>query len=117
LPFFFDVVAYGGVESEELKRHIDTKGKVLFDRGMSEWREVRLGDVADVIGGGTPKTSVEEYWNGSIPWLAPRDLTGYSKVYISHGDRFITECSLMVIASDQSAFSPLMAISTSEASL
>jgi type I restriction enzyme S subunit len=61
---------------------------------MSEWREVRLGDVADVIGGGTPKTSVEEYWNGSIPWLAPRDLTGYSKVYISHGDRFITEKGL-----------------------
>jgi hypothetical protein len=25
LPFFFDVVVYDGVESEELKRHIDTK--------------------------------------------------------------------------------------------
>jgi hypothetical protein len=36
LPFFFDVVVYDGVESEELKRHIDTKGKVLVDRGMSE---------------------------------------------------------------------------------
>ncbi|VVH57531.1 Type I restriction-modification system, specificity subunit S (EC [uncultured Gammaproteobacteria bacterium] len=60
LPFFFDVVAYGSVESEELRRHIDGKGKVLFCRGVSEglmengelrvengggaWREVRLGD-------------------------------------------------------------------------
>ncbi|VVH57826.1 Type I restriction-modification system, specificity subunit S (EC, partial [uncultured Gammaproteobacteria bacterium] len=59
LPFFFDVVAYGSVESEELRRHIDGKGRVLFCRGMSEglmengelrvengggaWREVRLG--------------------------------------------------------------------------
>lgn len=36
LPFFFDVVAYGSVESEELRRHIDGKGKVLFCRGVSE---------------------------------------------------------------------------------
>jgi hypothetical protein len=34
LPFFFDVVAYGSVESEELKQHIDGKGKVLFERGI-----------------------------------------------------------------------------------
>ena len=58
---------------------------------MGEWREYKISDIADVIGGGTPKTSVNEYWNGDIPCLAPRDLTGYSKVYISHGDRFITE--------------------------
>lgn len=57
---------------------------------MSEWREYKISDIADVIGGGTPKTSIEEYWNGDIPWLAPRDLTGYNKVYISHGYRFIT---------------------------
>jgi len=48
LPFFFDVVAYGSVESEALKRHINGKGKVLFRRGMSEWREVRLEDVLEV---------------------------------------------------------------------
>jgi hypothetical protein len=48
LPFFFDVVAYGSVESEELKQHIDGKGKVLFEREMSEWREVRLESVLEV---------------------------------------------------------------------
>jgi len=61
---------------------------------MGEWREYKISEIADVIGGGTPKTSIEEYWNGDIPWLAPRDLTGYNKVYISHGDRFITENGL-----------------------
>lgn len=61
---------------------------------MSDWKEVKLGDIADIIGGGTPKTSVEEYWNGDIPWLSPRDLTGYNEVYISNGNRFITEYGL-----------------------
>jgi type I restriction enzyme S subunit len=61
---------------------------------MGDWREYKISDIADVIGGGTPKTSIEEYWNGDIPWLAPRDLTGYDKVYISHGDRFITKAGL-----------------------
>jgi type I restriction enzyme S subunit len=61
---------------------------------MGEWRECKISEIADVIGGGTPKTEIEEYWNGNIPWLAPRDLTGYSNVYISHGDRFITEMGL-----------------------
>lgn len=61
---------------------------------MSSWRECKLGDIAEVIGGGTPKTSIAEYWNGNIPWLTPRDLTGYTKVYISHGERLITNDGL-----------------------
>jgi len=60
----------------------------------SSWRECKLGEVADIIGGGTPSTSNNEFWNGTIPWLTPRDLTGYSKVYISHGERLITEKGL-----------------------
>ena len=61
---------------------------------MSSWKECKLGDVTEIIGGGTPSTSNNEFWNGNIPWLTPRDLTGYSKVYISHGERFITESGL-----------------------
>lgn len=49
---------------------------------MSEWKEYRLGEIADVIGGGTPSTTNVAYWNGDIPWLTPRDLTGYNKTYI-----------------------------------
>jgi type I restriction enzyme S subunit len=55
LPFFFDVVAYGSVESEELKQHIDGKGKVLFERGVSEWREYKLGDIGTFSYGKMPK--------------------------------------------------------------
>lgn len=60
-------------------------------RAKEDWAEAKLGDVAEVIGGGTPKTSTPEYWGGEIPWLTPKDLTGYKKVYISQGDRNITE--------------------------
>lgn len=37
----------------------------------------RIYEIADVVGGGTPSTSNEEYWGGDIPWLSPADLTGY----------------------------------------
>lgn len=40
---------------------------------MSEWKEYSLSDIINLIGGGTPKTSVPEYWNGEIPWLSVAD--------------------------------------------
>ena len=61
---------------------------------MREWKEYKLGEIADVVGGGTPSTANLTYWNGPIPWLTPRDLTGYNKVYISIGDRSITKNGL-----------------------
>ncbi len=57
----------------------------------SDWTKVKIGDVADVIGGGTPSTKNNDFWNGNIPWLTPKDLSGYSARYISHGARNITE--------------------------
>ena len=36
------------------------------------WEWVRLGDVGEIISGGTPKTSEKSYWeNGNIPWITP----------------------------------------------
>lgn len=58
---------------------------------MSEWKEYKLGEVAEVIGGGTPNTSNPKYWGGNIPWISPKDLTGYKKTNISHGERNITD--------------------------
>ena len=54
--------------SQEL-RFKDEKG-----RAFPAWEEKRLGDVADIIGGGTPDTSVKEYWNGNIPWFTPTEI-------------------------------------------
>lgn len=61
---------------------------------MSQWPMVKLGDVCTVVGGGTPKTAVPEYWGGTIPWLTPKDLSGNKNLYISHGERSITKSGL-----------------------
>ena len=56
---------------------------------MSEWRECKLGDCIELIGGGTPKTSIPEYWNGNIPWLSVVDFnTG--KKYVDQTEKSIT---------------------------
>ena len=39
---------------------------------------VKLSEIIELIGGGTPKTSVEEYWNGNIPWLSVKDFNNES---------------------------------------
>ncbi|MGV4477919.1 restriction endonuclease subunit S [Ornithobacterium rhinotracheale] len=60
---------------------------------MNEWREVKLGDIIDIIGGGTPKTSNAEYWNGDIPWLSVVDFNnGRKKVYKT--EKSITQLGL-----------------------
>jgi len=69
-------------------------GLSVCGHAQAGWREVKLGEIAEVIGGGTPKTSATKYWNGDIPWLTPRDLTGYKKIYINRGERNITKAGL-----------------------
>ncbi|MFW9175843.1 restriction endonuclease subunit S [Corynebacterium amycolatum] len=61
---------------------------------MNQWPIVKLGDVCTVVGGGTPKTTVPEYWGGTIPWLTPKDLSGNKNLYVSCGERSITESGL-----------------------
>jgi type I restriction enzyme S subunit len=55
------------------------------------WVLCRLTDIGHVVSGGTPSTSEPRYWdNGSIPWITPADLSGYSEKHISGGSRKIT---------------------------
>ena len=58
------------------------------------WLWVRLVDIGDIIGGGTPKTSEVSFWeNGTIPWITPADMRGLGK-YVSCGMRKITKAGL-----------------------
>ena len=58
------------------------------------WKLKHVSEIGDIIGGGTPSTDNEEYWNGNIPWLSPADLTDYQGVYIDKGANNITELGL-----------------------
>lgn len=54
------------------------------------WKKIEIGDVADVISGGTPKSGIAENFSSpgeGIAWLTPADLSGYRGKYISHGAR------------------------------
>ena len=55
------------------------------------WDLKEISSISTVIGGGTPATKKTEYWGGNIPWLTPKDLSGYTFRYIGHGERSITE--------------------------
>lgn len=58
------------------------------------WKWVKLRDTGKIISGGTPSTAIGEYWNGSINWISPSDLTGYKKKTITKGAKSITELGL-----------------------
>lgn len=61
---------------------------------MTNWKHIKLGNISEVIGGGTPSTKNYDFWNGNIPWLTPKDLSGYNNRYISRGERNITKLGL-----------------------
>ena len=52
---------------------------------------MKLYEIAEIVGGGTPSTKNNSYWNGQIPWITPKDLSSYNNKFISNGERFITE--------------------------
>ncbi|MDO9273859.1 MAG: restriction endonuclease subunit S [Rugosibacter sp.] len=58
------------------------------------WCWTPIGDATDVIGGGTPSTTNPKNFEGSIPWITPADMSGYSNKTISGGTRFISEKGL-----------------------
>ena len=53
----------------------------------------KLSDVVTIISGGTPKTSVKEYWDGDIDWLAVADFNTSNR-YVSTASKKITELGL-----------------------
>ena len=53
-----------------------------------------MGEIANVIGGGTPSTTDPKNFEGSIPWITPADMSGYSGKTISGGSRCISEQGL-----------------------
>lgn len=60
---------------------------------MLQWKKCTLMDAIDLIGGGTPKTSVDEYWNGDIPWLSVKDFNDENR-YVYDTEKSITKKGL-----------------------
>lgn len=72
--------------------------KLRFPGFTEPWEQRKLGDLADgVFGGGTPKTSIDTYWNGSIPWIQSSNLMD-DKI-----ENFINDKSITNLAIKESA--------------
>lgn len=78
---------------------------------MAEWKTCTISDIGTVVGGATPSTKkVENYENGNIPWITPKDLSNFKGRYISRGERNITEkgfksCSTKILPKNTILFS------------
>lgn len=57
-------------------------------------RAFTLGECTQIVSGSTPKTSVDAYWNGSICWATPKDLSELDSHYISDTPRKLTDAGL-----------------------
>lgn len=56
------------------------------------WEYKKLGEVSEIVGGSTPKTSIDSYWGGEYPWVTPAELNGAK--YIDKTERTITDEAL-----------------------
>ena len=55
----------------------------------NDWEQRKLGGLAEIVGGGTPSTSVDSYWDGDIDWYAPAEIG--EQIYLKSSQRKITE--------------------------
>lgn len=62
--------------------------KIRLKGFSGEWEETTIGDIASVVGGGTPSTGNPSYWNGPIQWFTPSEV-GHIK-YVDKSERTIT---------------------------
>ena len=53
------------------------------------WEQRKLGELADIVGGGTPSTSNDDYWDGDIDWYAPAEIA--DQIFVSSSERKITQ--------------------------
>ena len=68
------------------------KPKIRFKGYTDDWEQRKLGELAEIVGGGTPSTGVDSYWDGDIDWYAPAEIG--EQIYLESSQRKITEKGL-----------------------
>ena len=67
----------------------ETEPEIRFAGFTDPWEQRKLGDVATIVGGGTPSTNNDAYWDGDIDWYSPAELG--EQVYADRSVRRITQ--------------------------
>lgn len=78
---------------------LEAMAETLFRQWFVEeadegWEEDNLLTLIQLVGGGTPKTSIPDYWDGNIPWLAGGDIVSNHKSFVLNTEKRITENGL-----------------------
>lgn len=82
-------------QNKTLEALAQTLFRHWFDEEAGDdWNECSLYDAIDLVGGGTPRTKEESYWNGDICWLSGGDIASNHKNFVVTSERKITQLGL-----------------------
>lgn len=95
--------------------HMDTATAALFPNSFGEdglpvgWEASTIGDVAEIVGGSTPSTKEDRYWEGGHHvWATPKDLSNLRQVFLFETERRVTSAGLSKITSGLSPAGTLL---------
>lgn len=57
----------------------------------NSWQAKKLGEVCEIVNGGTPKTNIKKYWDGDILWITPKDMGRLKTINVSDTERKISK--------------------------
>ncbi|MCE5346030.1 MAG: restriction endonuclease subunit S [Bacteroidales bacterium] len=87
-------------QNATLEKMAETLFRQWFvEEAKEEWEIGTLDEILTVKGGTTPSTSEPAFWNGTIHWTSPRDITNLNGIYLFDTERKITELGLSKISS------------------
>ena len=66
--------------------------EIRFKEFTEAWEQRKLGDISEIVGGGTPSTNIDEYWNGDINWYSPAEIG--EQIIVNTSQRKITKLGL-----------------------
>ena len=80
LPYTIDLSVFEELNHAKLREHIERVGVLFYERAQQGaamkkgWQSRNLGELCEVIGGGTPRKDKPAYYSGKIPWATVRDM-------------------------------------------
>lgn len=87
--------------NRRMNRTLEQMAQTLFNHyfvdnihGNSNHVEAGLLEIATLLNGGTPKTSIPKYWDGEINWISAKDVTPHNGSFILESERKITESGI-----------------------
>ncbi|MGV3145659.1 restriction endonuclease subunit S [Streptococcus parasuis] len=89
LKLFDDKIELNNKINHHLAELIDAQFAHLLED--NELYKSTFSEIGEIVGGGTPSKKVDDYWNGDIPWLSPKDLSLNPAMFTGRGQNSITE--------------------------